>query len=73
MSEGDGTDEFRAAFAERVLPALIRFRPNLVIISAGFDAHHRDPLAGLNLVEADFDWATGKLLEIASRFSATVS
>ncbi|KQQ91525.1 histone deacetylase family protein [Aureimonas sp. Leaf324] len=69
LSEGDGTDEFRAAFAERVLPALIRFRPDLVIISAGFDAHHRDPLAGLNLVEADFDWATGKLLEIASRFS----
>ncbi|RIY03383.1 histone deacetylase family protein [Aureimonas flava] len=69
LSEGDGTDEFRAAFAAGVLPALNRFAPDLVIISAGFDAHHRDPLAGLNLVEADFDWATGKLLEVASRYS----
>ncbi|WP_019997049.1 histone deacetylase family protein [Aureimonas ureilytica] len=67
LRDDDGTDEFRAAFSDVVLPALENFRPDLVIISAGFDAHHRDPLGGLNLTEADFDWATGKLLDIAGR------
>lgn len=63
----DGSDEFREAFSSVVLPALERFQPDLVIISAGFDAHHRDPLANLNLIEADYDWATGRLLDIADR------
>ena len=43
-------------------------RPDLVIISAGFDAHHRDPLAEINLTADDFDWATGQLMEVAGRF-----
>ena len=55
----------RRAFRERILPAVENFSPDFVLISAGFDAHHRDPLAGLNLVEDDFDWATGKLMEVA--------
>ena len=50
-----------------ILPRVESFRPDLVIISAGFDAHTRDPLGGLNLVEADFAWATMKLMEIADR------
>ncbi len=50
-----------------MLPALTDFRPDLIIISAGFDAHHRDPLAQINLVGEDFDWATGQLLEIADK------
>ena len=58
---------FRAAFKERVLTALDDFQPDLIIISAGFDAHHRDPLAEINLVEDDFDWATGKLMDAAGR------
>jgi acetoin utilization deacetylase AcuC-like enzyme len=62
-----GSDSFREAFSSRVLPALDAFRPDLIIVSAGFDAHYRDPLAELNLVEGDFDWATGKLMERASR------
>ena len=41
--------------------------PDLIIISAGFDAHHRDPLAQINLIADDFDWATAKLMEIAER------
>ena len=45
--------------------AAAKFAPDLVVISAGFDAHARDPLANLNLVEADFDWVTRKLMEIA--------
>src|SRR5690606_35712733 len=44
-----------------------RFQPDLIIISAGFDAHHRDPLAEINLTEEDFDWATGQLMERADR------
>ena len=69
LSPGMGGDDFRAAFRERVLPALENFRPDLLIISAGFDAHHRDPLANINLEEDDFDWATGKLMDLASRHS----
>ncbi|GLS32727.1 Acetoin utilization deacetylase AcuC [Mesorhizobium albiziae] len=64
-----GSDTFRDAFLSRVLPALDNFRPDLIVISAGFDAHHRDPLAEINLTEEDFDWATGKLMERAARFS----
>lgn len=70
LSPGTGSREFREAFTSRVLPALDDFRPDLIIISAGFDAHHRDPLAELNLDEGDFDWATGKLMDRAERFSA---
>ena len=62
-----GSDIFHEAFLSRVLPALDAFAPNLIIVSAGFDAHHRDPLAEINLTEDDFDWATGQLMESASR------
>ena len=57
--------KFREAFETRILPRLRDFKPDLVVISAGFDAHTRDPLANLNLLEADFAWATQKLMEIA--------
>ena len=58
-------DHFREAFKSRILPDLVDFNPDLVLISAGFDAHHRDPLAQINLTADDFDWATGKLMDIA--------
>ncbi|HEV7254841.1 MAG TPA: histone deacetylase family protein [Mesorhizobium sp.] len=67
LSAGDGGSAFREAFKTRILPTLENFRPDLVIVSAGFDAHHRDPLGGLELVEDDFDWATGKLMDVAER------
>ena len=70
LSAGDGGEAFREAFRSRILPALDAFRPDLIIVSAGFDAHHRDPLAELNLVENDFDWATGELMERAGRFAS---
>jgi acetoin utilization deacetylase AcuC-like enzyme len=70
LASGDGGDAFREAFRSRILPALDDFRPDLIIVSAGFDAHHRDPLAEINLTEDDFDWATGELLERAGRFSS---
>ena len=62
-----GSDLFRDAFNTRVLPAVDSFQPDLIIISAGFDAHHRDPLAEINLTEEDFDWATGQLMDRADR------
>jgi acetoin utilization deacetylase AcuC-like enzyme len=61
----DGSAQFRAAFENVVLPQLRKFGPELVVISAGFDAHHRDPLASINLRGEDFGWATRKLMEIA--------
>jgi acetoin utilization deacetylase AcuC-like enzyme len=60
-----GSADFRLAMAEEVLPALDRFRPELVIISAGFDAHAADPLAMLELVEADYAWVTNALADLA--------
>ena len=62
-----GSVEFRRAMSGLILPALEDFRPDLVMISAGFDAHRRDPLAQLNLVEADFAWATERLIAVAAR------
>jgi acetoin utilization deacetylase AcuC-like enzyme len=65
LRAGDGGGAFRAAFETIILPRLKAFGPDLIVISAGFDAHLRDPLANLNLVEADFGWVTRKIMEIA--------
>jgi len=67
LRPGDGPEKFRDAFDSRILPRLAEFQPELVIISAGFDAHYRDPLANINLDEADFAWATQKIMEVADR------
>jgi acetoin utilization deacetylase AcuC-like enzyme len=61
----DGSAKFRAAFDNVILPQLKKFAPELVIVSAGFDAHRRDPLAQINLDAADFGWVTQKLMDIA--------
>jgi acetoin utilization deacetylase AcuC-like enzyme len=65
LRAGDGGDKFRDAFETAILPRLRNFRPDIVIVSAGFDAHTRDPLANLNLVEADYTWVTQRLMQIA--------
>jgi acetoin utilization deacetylase AcuC-like enzyme len=65
LRAGDGGEQFREAFEATILPRLKNFRPDLVVISAGFDAHMRDPLANLNLVEADYTWVTKTLMDIA--------
>lgn len=67
LRAGDDGVAFRQAMNTRILPAVEAFSPDLIIISAGFDAHARDPLGNINLVEADFGWATGKLMDIAGR------
>jgi acetoin utilization deacetylase AcuC-like enzyme len=62
-----GSAEFRRAFNELILPALEDFRPDFILISAGFDAHRADPLAQLMLVEADYAWVTERLMACAAR------
>jgi acetoin utilization deacetylase AcuC-like enzyme len=65
LPPGAGGREFRQAWDGNILPALEAFRPEFILISAGFDAHRADPLANLNLTEADFAWATERLCRIA--------
>ncbi len=67
LRPGDGSAQFRAAFESRILPRLSEYQPELIVISAGFDAHMNDPLANINLEEADFAWVTQKIMEIADR------
>ena len=62
-----GSVEFRQAVERAILPALEAFRPELLLISAGFDAHKRDPLAQLGLTAEDFEWVTRKLVDVADR------
>jgi len=59
--------KMREAYEDRILPALDRFAPDLILVSAGFDAERRDPLAQLNWVAEDFAWVTGKLVDMAAR------
>jgi len=65
LAPEDGSAKFRAAFENAILPQLQKFSPELIIISAGFDAHYRDPLASLNLRAEDFGWVTRKLMDVA--------
>ncbi len=67
LSANTGSDHFREAFKSRILSSLAEFKPDFILISAGFDAHHRDPLAQINLVAEDFDWATARLMELADK------
>ncbi len=60
-----GSREFRAAMSGIILPALRGFQPDMVMISAGFDAHADDPLASLQLLESDYAWATRELMAVA--------
>jgi acetoin utilization deacetylase AcuC-like enzyme len=67
LRAGDNGEIFREAMETTLLPRIDAFRPDLIVISAGFDAHRRDPLGSLNLVETDFSWATTRLMEIAEK------
>ena len=69
LNPGDDGDDFREAMLSRILPALHDFGPDFLFISAGFDAHVRDPLAQLRLTEADFVWITERLLDVAAKHS----
>jgi acetoin utilization deacetylase AcuC-like enzyme len=65
FQRGTGSADFRAAMSNEMLPALRKFKPELLIISAGFDAHHLDPLGGLRFTDEDFYWITHELMKVA--------
>ena len=67
LPPGTGSRGFRAAWEDRLLPAIDAFRPQLLLVSAGFDAHWRDPLAQLQLDADDYAWITGELRLLAAR------
>ncbi|MGE0622198.1 MAG: histone deacetylase family protein [Pseudomonadales bacterium] len=70
LPAGTGSRDWRAALERDWLPALDAHRPDLILVSAGFDAHRDDPLAELELTEADYAWVTGLIRDAARRFAA---
>ena len=70
LPAGAGGTEFRMAVESYWLPVLEKFKPQLIFISAGFDAHMEDNMAGLNLLESDFAWVTTKIREIADQHAS---
>jgi len=69
LPAGTGSTRFRAAYEDNVFPALHAFKPDLVMISAGFDAHRDDPLAQMELIQEDFSWITKALCDISNLYS----
>ena len=67
LRAGSGRALFRQAISERILPALEQFKPELILISAGFDAHRTDRMAGLQLDTEDYRWVTRQLCNLANR------
>jgi acetoin utilization deacetylase AcuC-like enzyme len=67
LPAGSGGDEFRAAVADCWLPRLDDFKPEMVLISAGFDAHYEDDMGSMKLVEKDYAWVTGQMKDVAAR------
>ena len=68
LPEGSEIDAYREAMLDQVLPTAAAFQPEMLIISAGFDAHHDDPLAGMNLRDEDFYELTQLSIRIADRY-----
>ena len=67
FSDGTGGARWRRRMEQEALPAIASFNPDLLLISAGFDAHEMDPLASMRLVESDFTWITERLVEVADQ------
>ncbi len=67
LPRGCDSTQFRAAISAHVFPSLAAFAPDILIVSAGFDAHRLDPLAGMNLEDSDFHWVTRELMQIADK------
>jgi len=66
LAAGDGSRQFREVWSKLGLPAVHSFEPDLVLVSAGFDAHQRDPLAQIELQDADYHWITGQICDLAT-------
>ena len=69
LAAGSGSEAFRAAYTDIILPRLQAFAPDFLLLSAGFDAHAADPIAHLGVHVADFDWLTRELTAIAAAFA----
>jgi acetoin utilization deacetylase AcuC-like enzyme len=69
MKAGAGDAEYQEAFRTKIIPAAEAFKPDAIIVSAGFDAHERDPLGQINLSAGMFGWMTERVLEWADRYS----
>jgi acetoin utilization deacetylase AcuC-like enzyme len=69
MAAGSGDDEYQLAFKQQILPGICEFRPEAVLVSAGFDAHYADPLGAINLTTSCYGWMTERLLEIADQYA----
>lgn len=67
LPPGSGSEAFRAAWTKSLLPSLEHYSPQLLLVSAGFDAHRLDPLADLNLEAGDYAWLTAELVALAER------
>ncbi|WP_120500310.1 histone deacetylase family protein [Roseovarius sp. EL26] len=65
LRDGMGSTEFRQVWGQEILPAVAAFEPEFILVSAGFDAHAADPLASLRLTEADFEWVTSAICDLA--------
>lgn len=65
LADGAGSAAFRKAWEDRVFPRIADFQPELILVSAGFDAHADDPLAGMMLTDEDFGWITGRICDLA--------
>ena len=70
LAAGAGSEAFRAAVEREFAPALARFKPQMVFVSAGFDAHADDPLAQLKLTTDDYRWVTMFIRQVADRHAA---
>ncbi|MFA5627548.1 MAG: histone deacetylase family protein [Thiohalomonadaceae bacterium] len=67
LRDGAYSEEFQQAVNEQWLPAIDNFKPQLILISAGFDAHFEDDMSGLNLLDTDFAWVTARIMDLAAR------
>ncbi|MGB3600921.1 MAG: histone deacetylase family protein [Marinomonas sp.] len=67
LEAGTGSDVFRSVISDTLLPRLESFQPEIIMISAGFDAHKSDPMGQLRLEDSDFQWITEQLIDIADR------
>lgn len=64
---GAKDDEFRSAFVDRIIPAIGRYAPQMIMVNAGFDAHADDPLGNLDAADETYAWMTERILELADR------
>ena len=69
LAAGAGSKEFRAAVSTDWIPALNDFKPELILFSAGFDAHAEDDMAMLRFTEADYAWVTQRIKEVADKYA----